>query len=685
MTHSLAFLHHMNNAWTFMSEVHLSAFLLGFFASLLLLAAGMEIRLAGFKRPAERFKPFEFTAQVSRAVAICVINAYLAVTLPYSHPVVCSIPGYLLVMVLSLVPILLTDAILKALRDRLLVFKAVFALLAFSVLPALHLAYRLVGTADTVVAIHWVPLLASALAFSLLNLFFAEPLRLLLCGKRPPVLKRIRMILGFAVVNSLSVIMVSVFVQFQPEVMINRSPLVWFDEESFLTVLNALTGLMVTLLMAYVYVAHDRAVLVLEANNEALEQQNESALNKIEETQARLNKARDKARQLELEIEMAQKDHQVSVEGLVAALASLEDGMFEWDLEQDTLNLSKNWRRTLGLETQPKNVPVNVWRQCILGEDQIQLNKAMQVCLTQPASSHITQFRYRTPYGALLKVELRIVAVRNAYGLPSKLVGVLHDRTHEMDLELSIREELNEESLLSSRKSQFVDYLSHEIRTPMTVIGSAKALIESSLMNGQHETQRLMTYVDQIGFALKELRALVDETLMFMGSGFHRKNLNITAVNVEDTLSEFFRAHNHIRGSHGRLEFNFHANLTDGDFFSDEYALNQAMRQLVTYCQHRETHVGRVHVKRTPSEGLRIDVELLNWPAWLGSNTLQERRQANTPDGLIAFKDEHLPFSLLLTKRVIRIIGGRLMIIREEDATWLCVDLPSLKEDACPA
>ena len=289
--------------------------------------------------------------------------------------------------------------------------------------------------------------------------------------------------------------------------------------------------------------------------------------------------------------------------------------------------------------------------------------------------------RYTTTYGSLLKLDIHLVAVKNAYGLPSKAVGIIHDRTEEMDLELSIREELNEESLLSSRKSQFVSYLSHEIRTPMTVIGSAKALLESALKKEPLSMESALHYIDQIGGALRSLRALVDETLMFMGSNFTRNHLNVVLLDVKKVFDQFSALEQRRRHDQHWFEYDLDSSLDIINFYSDEYVFTQAMRQMLAFAESKESGAGKLTIKMPNQNTLNLCIELREWPAWMVKSGQLE--PAHDDETVVPFKGENLPFTLLLTKRVIRLINGRIMIKNKGKRHWLCVDLPSLREEAC--
>jgi hypothetical protein len=215
----------------------------------------------------------------------------------------------------------------------------------------------------------------------------------------------------------------------------------------------------------------------------------------------------------------------------------------------------------------------------------------------------------------------------------------------------------------------------------MTVIGSAKALLESSLQKEPVNMESALHYIDQIGGALRSLRALVDETLMFMGANFTRNRLNVVELDVRKVFSQFSSFEQRRRHGQHWLEYELHPSLEQFAFYSDEYVVTQAMRQVLSFAESKDSHAGKLTIKMPSENTLNMCIELLEWPTWMVKSGQLE--PAHEHETVVPFKGEYLPFTLLLTKRVIRLINGRIMIKNRGNRHWLCIDLPSMKEEAC--
>jgi len=215
----------------------------------------------------------------------------------------------------------------------------------------------------------------------------------------------------------------------------------------------------------------------------------------------------------------------------------------------------------------------------------------------------------------------------------------------------------------------------------MTVIGAAKGLRERSLQKGPVNMESALHYIDQIGGALRSLRALVDETLMFMGASFTRNHLNIAQLDIRKVFCQFSSFEQRRRHGQHWLEYELHPSVDQFCFYSDEYVFTQAMRQMLSFAEGKDSHAGKLIITMPNENTLNLCIELLEWPVWMvKAGQLEPMHDEET---VVPFKGEHLPFTLLLTKRVIRLINGRIMIKNRRNLHYLCVDLPSLKEEAC--
>lgn len=665
------------------SEAQLSGLAFGYFASLLAMTVGVELRIKN--PPLIANSPYLIRRGVLitlYVISMFFASAFVGLTLPSAKGALFSISGTVLTFLLCIAAFLYVDYLVQSVKSTVKMFKLLYSSLGILVQFFIHMAFIFIPNNQEIIHVRWSGLIATYVflfvCMALLSQFAHETS----LGKTKPIQSRMIYIFGLVGLNQLIALSLIGFVHVNEGSSLPAWYGLWTGWSGFEVFVSFFALLMISVLMCYVYTRLDQSVQVLRDDNRKLQVLKQDALAQVANASEELELERTRIEQLERSIELVQHDHEMSVDSLVAAVATLEDGVFEWDIEQETVVFSATWRRRFGLDGSTQAALLaDTWRAGIVSEDIKGLDAALQACLTANVPSAAVQVRYTTTYGSLLKLDIHLVAVKNAYGLPSKAVGIIHDRTEEMDLELSIREELNEESLLSSRKSQFVSYLSHEIRTPMTVIGSAKALLESALKKEPLNMEVALHYIDQIGGALRSLRALVDETLMFMGSNFTRNHLNVVLLNVKKVFEQFSALEQRRRHDQHWFEYDLDSSLDSIDFYSDEYVFTQAMRQMLAFAESKDSGAGKLTIKMPDQNTLNFCIELKEWPAWMiKSGQLEPAHHVET---VVPFKGENLPFTLLLTKRVIRLINGRIMIKNMGNRHWLCVDLPSLREEAC--
>lgn len=663
-----------------LSEAQLSGLAFGFFASLLAMSVGVEVRIKNPVSIAGRHYLFRHGILVSLyMLSMFFSSVFVSLTLPVAKEALFSVTGTLLTFLGCVGLFLCVYGLVQSAKSSSSLFRLLYSGLGILVQFAIHMAFIFLPSNQQISEVRWTGLILMYLLLFLGMVLLSRFAYETSVGETKPLKSRVVYIFGLVGLNQLVALSLIGFVQVV-QVPGNLSWYgLWVGWSTFEVLISTSALVMISLLICYVYALIDRSVQVLRDDNRRLEVLKQDALQIAATTTQELEQKRRRIGELERSIELVQHDHEMSVDSLVAAVTTLEDGVFEWDIEQEVVAFSATWRRLFGLdEFAKKPIPAQLWRGGVLSEDVKNLDAALQACLSGRSASCTVQLRYSTSYGALLKLEIQLVAVKNAYGLPSKAVGIIHDRTEEMDLELSIREELNEESLLSSRKSQFVSYLSHEIRTPMTVISSAKALLELTLGKQPANLVTVQKYLDQIGAALGSLRSLVDETLMFMGSSFSRKQLSISPIDVKQVFRQFYSLEQRRRHDDHWLEYELDESLDRYAFHSDGYVFTQILRQILSFANSTDTQTGKLIIQRPDSQSVSLCLELLEWPAWM--KTSGQAEPDYDQETIVPFRGESLPFSLLLTKRVIRLINGRMMIKNRAKRHWLCIDLPSMEE-----
>jgi PAS domain S-box-containing protein len=204
-----------------------------------------------------------------------------------------------------------------------------------------------------------------------------------------------------------------------------------------------------------------------------------------------------------------------SEERFKRAVSGSSDGIWDWDVQQDSSFVSPRLGEILGLEPgEAQNVRYGNLRQHVHADDRAQLDQVLAAYLVAAPTPDALELRFRIarPDGSSGWALLRGKAVRNADGRALQLSGSLTDITAHVQAEeasrLALAEKLSAQ-LASQAKSAFLANMSHEIRTPLTaIIGFAETLTDTR----QTATERLVS-VQSIAHNGRHLLQLINNIL----------------------------------------------------------------------------------------------------------------------------------------------------------------------------
>lgn len=662
-----------------LAQAQISVLIFGFLAAMLSMLVGVEMRVAQTKRPSNKswfWRRFPLSA--CYLVSMWFTSVFTSLALPLAKISSFSITASVITFIIWISVIMSQDYVAQNLKHKAGLFQFLYSVFATFSFFGAHSCFLFLPSSLKIKAVYWPGLVVSFLAVYFFIGLLSKFAQQTSVGKNRVVRDRLIYVTSLVLINQLIVFALIAFVELNTYSKTFSAFWLAMDWGSFEVFVSVLGLAMIMLLIYRVYLSLDASMTALRTDSENLKKMNRIALQEVASASDSLRVKQDKIAQLEKVIVSAKTEHLLSVEGLLAALSTLEEGMFEWDLEEDSIEMSKQWVVLFGLlNSGSTRQKVSEWKSGFIPDDLLLLEEATERLLMADDQALSVQARYRTPAGSLLKLEIRMASVQNPYGMSGRVVGVFHDRTEEMDLELSIRQELSEESILSTRKTQFVSYLAHEIRTPMTIITSAKALLESTLKRDPEVSDRVFQYIDQIGTALGSLRGLVDETLMFMGTTYPKSQLLIEKLDLKGLLNRFAEVEQKRRFLGRPIQITCVSELSDSAFYSDETIISQAIRHLANFAMEHVSEHPVIEVS-LEDEMLGLSYHMSAWPLWMVR--AGELEPATDQEVMVPFSDEYLPFSLLITKRVIRLVNGRIMIKSMKGKHRLIAEMPSLRE-----
>lgn len=502
-------------------------------------------------------------------------------------------------------------------------------------------------------------------------------------GVQVPVTHRMLHVITVTLVNLFSATAVLSTVKYMPSTPNTYQHNLHLKHESYEMLLIFLCFVLITLFALSIYKKVLGRMQGLEGEAEKLARENSRKEQLVANQRDLLFKTTARVKELEYYLQQEQFSEGICADSLITAVLNLEDGIFEWDLDKQTLKLGPTWCELLGISPDmDSNTRQTTLLSRVVPEDWAGARLKISGILTGSASREQAQLRYASPAGYTLKLDVKVVAVHNPYGLPNRLVGTLTDRTRDMDVEYAIRMELMEESTLSKLKSDFVSYLSHEIRTPMTIISSANALLDSDVRTNRLNPDRVLDYSEQVSNALNSLRSLVDETLDFMTTGNNAQwmEFDVRPVNIASLINSVVELESKRRQMNSThvIKVDLQEPLPERVEVC-ETLLTQAIRQFVVYLM-QEWPGTSLWVHSEGEYQIKLGACLPHQPEWLDNPVYRDNTH-------LAVKDEVLPFGLLLTKRVIRNMKGGLNVVVQKGESdpgfCLVMDFPYSKAMEC--
>ncbi|PRC93128.1 PAS domain S-box protein [Solimicrobium silvestre] len=230
----------------------------------------------------------------------------------------------------------------------------------------------------------------------------------------------------------------------------------------------------------------------------------------------------------------------ISEERIKFALEGSGDGVWDWDIKQGKVQLSKRWKEMLGYQESDIGDDISEWSSRLHPDDMQRVMADVQKNLDNKSGSFSNEHRMRCKDGQYLWVLDRgMVVQRDSQGAPLRMVGTHTDITTQKQAEDALKQASETALAASLAKSQFLANMSHELRTPMnTVLGMLTLLRKTELSSAQTD------YAVKSDTAARSLLDLLNEILDFskieagkMSLDCHSFSLEQLMLNLSDILA----------------------------------------------------------------------------------------------------------------------------------------------------
>ena len=218
---------------------------------------------------------------------------------------------------------------------------------------------------------------------------------------------------------------------------------------------------------------------------------------------------------------------------LMTTVQSTNIGIWDWDLDSNTMYLSPEWKRQLGYEDHELASSFQVWESLLHPEDHERSVATIEAYLSVRASEFELEHRLRHKDGSYRWILARGTIIKDEGALASRMVGIHLDVTDRKMSEEVLRQAKEAAEAASQAKSQFLANMSHEIRTPMNgVLGMAELLLRFPL---DQKERHLTESIYRSGTALL---AVINDILDFSKIEAGKMELESIPFDVRRTIQE---------------------------------------------------------------------------------------------------------------------------------------------------
>ncbi|MBU2885535.1 response regulator [Gilvimarinus agarilyticus] len=190
------------------------------------------------------------------------------------------------------------------------------------------------------------------------------------------------------------------------------------------------------------------------------------------------------------------------------AMRASRDGLWDWNLEQNTLYFSRGYLRMLDFE--PDSLPgtfETFKNQVIHPEDVDNVLQEFNTAIDNRRESLCLEYRLRKRSGETVWVNSQCLLVEpDQQGKATRCVGTNSDITQSITDRQALIQAKAEAEMASQTKSKFLASMSHEIRTPLNAILGLGHLLTDTQLESQQES-----YLSSINHAANSLLHTVNQ------------------------------------------------------------------------------------------------------------------------------------------------------------------------------
>jgi PAS domain S-box-containing protein len=203
--------------------------------------------------------------------------------------------------------------------------------------------------------------------------------------------------------------------------------------------------------------------------------------------------------------EAAERENLEMQSRLAMAMNSTSDGVFDWDIENNSIYYSPRFKQMLGYRDDELENDVEIVSKRIHPDDIDGVWKYLNQYLKSQLSEYTQVYRIEHKNGGWVWIQSRGRAVFNRNGKAIRLIGAHTDVTPMKEMEEKLKREKVAAETSNHAKSEFLANMSHEIRTPLNSIIGVSNILAKSKKLGEDQTQKLIRTLQNSSVSLMDL------------------------------------------------------------------------------------------------------------------------------------------------------------------------------------